>query len=106
MDVRDGLPRDVWNIADAVVSAIDNEMWAHPEEGRQISWGAARMAVGMALLAERESATLAERERWQIPPSPTFMGFPLRFDPNMAPGETRIEDKDGNVIGKIVNAAP
>lgn len=51
-----GLPRDIWDIADAVVSAIDNDMWIHPEEGRQISWGSARMAVGRAILADREMA--------------------------------------------------
>jgi len=59
----DGLPRDVWDIADAIVSAIDNDMCVHAEEGRQISCGSARMAVGRAILAERERATLAERER-------------------------------------------
>lgn len=73
-----------------------------------IAWDAPvlRNRVARALAAERERATLAEREKWQIPPGPTYMGFPVRFDPSMAPGETRVEDKDGNVIGRIVNARP
>lgn len=56
--------------------------------------------IARALMAERERATLAERERWQIPP-----GIPVRFDPNVPPGEVRL-DANGAVIGTLTASRP
>lgn len=58
-----GLPTDIWEKANAVVEAIDGEMWMHDTEGRQISWGSARMAVGRAILAAEQRGAERERER-------------------------------------------
>lgn len=57
-----GLPRDVWDAADEAVEAIVASIWQSEADGVQISWGEARMAVGRAILAERERcAEIAER---------------------------------------------
>lgn len=63
IEMPGGLPRDIWEKADAVVEAIDGEMWMHDTEGRQISWGSARMAVGRAILAAEQRGAERERER-------------------------------------------
>jgi len=103
MTERD-VPDDLMKVAREVSQEIEDTATYGWEAG--LDHFASVPIIARALAAERERATLAEREKWQVPPGPTCMGFPVRFDPNMAPGETRIEDKDGNVIGRIVNARP
>ena len=56
------VPEDLMKVAREVVVGISNDI-----EGGWIDEAAAKVAV--ALSAERERATLAERERWQIPPA-------------------------------------
>lgn len=48
-------------------------------------------------------ALAEERERWQIPPS--HMGIPVRLDPNVPPGEVRL-DANGAVIGTFTASRP
>lgn len=48
-----GLPRDVWEAADAAGDIINAGIWMG-DEGPSIIWGEARMAIGNAILAERK----------------------------------------------------
>lgn len=57
-----GLPTDVGQAADKAVTAIDESMRDH-DDSRSVDWDATRMAIGAAILAERERcAKVAEGE--------------------------------------------